>query len=51
MEYIKQLSEKCSRCGKCKQVCPVYAELKNEIYISKGRLLLIKNFYSSKNLL
>ncbi len=34
--------EKCARCGKCRAVCPVFAELKDEAYVARGRVRLLE---------
>jgi len=34
--------EKCARCGKCRSVCPVFAELKDEAYVARGRVRLFE---------
>jgi glycolate oxidase iron-sulfur subunit len=32
--------EKCARCGKCRSVCPVFAEVKDEAFVARGRVAL-----------
>ncbi len=34
--------ELCSRCGKCRSVCPVFAESLNEAMVARGRIELLK---------
>ncbi|UCD57645.1 MAG: (Fe-S)-binding protein, partial [Candidatus Hydrogenedentota bacterium] len=34
--------EKCARCGKCRSVCPVFAELKDEAFVARGRISLFE---------
>lgn len=34
--------EKCSLCGKCKEVCPVYNVVKKETVSPRGKAILIK---------
>jgi Fe-S oxidoreductase len=36
------LTDKCTNCGNCRIVCPVFLELKEEIYSPRGRINLIK---------
>ena len=34
--------QKCARCGKCRSVCPVFAELKDEAFVARGRIWLFE---------
>jgi len=34
--------QKCARCGKCRSVCPVFAELKDEAFVARGRVWLFE---------
>ena len=34
--------EKCARCGKCRSVCPVFAELRDEAFVARGRVRLFE---------
>jgi glycolate oxidase iron-sulfur subunit len=34
---------KCMKCGFCRAVCPIFSELKTELYSPRGRLQLVKN--------
>ncbi len=34
--------DQCSRCGKCRSVCPVFAELRAEPYVARGKVQLYK---------
>ncbi|GAB4337019.1 MAG: (Fe-S)-binding protein [Candidatus Abyssubacteria bacterium] len=34
--------EKCARCGKCRAVCPVFAELRDEAFVARGRVALFE---------
>ncbi len=36
------LVAQCSRCGKCRSVCPVFAELRAEPYVARGKVQLYK---------
>jgi glycolate oxidase iron-sulfur subunit len=33
---------RCSRCGKCRSVCPVFAEIPSEPYVARGKVQLYK---------
>jgi glycolate oxidase iron-sulfur subunit len=35
-------ADKCARCGKCRSVCPVFAELKDEAFVARGRIWLFE---------
>ncbi len=37
-EYILKETEKCSKCGMCAGVCPVFRELQQETYSSRGKV-------------
>ena len=37
-----QEAEKCSRCGVCAAVCPVFRELQRETYSSRGKTEIAK---------
>ncbi len=39
---------KCSRCGACQAKCPVYAELKMEPYVCRGKLELLDSLKEGK---
>ncbi len=34
--------EKCARCGKCRSVCPVFTEFKDEAFVARGRIRLFE---------
>ena len=34
--------EKCARCGKCRSVCPVFVELRDEAFVARGRIRLFE---------
>ena len=40
-DEVKQNILKCSRCGLCQGVCPVYEEIKNEKATARGKLMQI----------
>jgi len=37
----REQPELCSKCGKCRSVCPVFRETRDETYVARGRLALI----------
>lgn len=43
---IKEEVYKCSKCGLCKSVCPVFLASKNEMFLSRGRYILLNGFYN-----
>ncbi|MBM4277566.1 MAG: (Fe-S)-binding protein [Deltaproteobacteria bacterium] len=51
---LKEIAEKCVRCGICQSVCPVFAEVQREAAAARGKVTLIRNLlierigYSSK---
>ena len=48
---IKEEVYKCSKCGLCKSVCPVFLALKNEMELARGRYIVLNAFFNlSKNL-
>lgn len=52
MKNEKELSEikeeiyKCSKCGLCQAVCPLYIATKNEMFLSRGRYVVLNNFFN-----
>ncbi len=44
-ENIKEEIYKCSKCGLCKSVCPVYLATKNEMFSPRGRFIVLNNFF------
>jgi glycolate oxidase len=45
---IENEVKKCTRCGLCLSVCPLYREKKDEVYSPRGLLVLLKE-YGTKN--
>ena len=43
---IKEEVYKCSKCGLCQSVCPIYLATKNEMYLSRGRYIVLNNSYN-----
>lgn len=44
---IKEEIYKCSKCGLCKSVCPVFLATKNEAFSPRGRYILLNDFISN----
>lgn len=45
-EFSKDIKEeiyKCSKCGLCRSVCPVFLALKNEMFLPRGRFIVLNN--------
>lgn len=43
---IKEEVYKCSKCGLCKSVCPIFLATRNELYISRGRYIILNKFFN-----
>ena len=43
---IKEEVYKCSKCALCKSVCPVFLATKNEMYLPRGRFIILNNFFN-----
>lgn len=41
IEEIKDIVEKCMKCGMCKGRCPVFGVLKDEIHSPRGKTILL----------
>ncbi len=41
-DAAEQEIEKCARCGKCRSVCPVFAEVRDEAFVARGRVALFE---------
>ncbi len=46
-ETIKEEIYKCSKCGQCQSVCPVYNATKNEMYLARGRYIVLNNSFNN----
>lgn len=47
MQNIKEDVYKCSKCGLCQSVCPLYLATKNEMYLPRGRYIVLNNFFNN----
>ena len=47
-EQIKEEIYKCSKCGLCKSVCPIYIATKNEMYLPRGRFIILNSLFNKK---
>lgn len=44
---IKEEVYKCSKCGLCQSVCPIYLATKNEMFLPRGRFIILNNFFNN----
>ncbi len=44
---IKEEVYKCSKCGLCQSVCPVFTATKNEMYLPRGRYNVLNNYFNN----
>ncbi len=44
---LKEEIYKCSKCGLCKSVCPLFLLTKNEMYSPRGRYILLNNIFKN----
>lgn len=45
---VKEQLMKCVRCGKCRSVCPVFAEIKNETAAPRGHVFMVQMLRDGK---
>lgn len=45
---IKEEVYKCSKCGLCQSVCPIFLAAKNELYLARGRYNILNNFFNNE---
>jgi glycolate oxidase iron-sulfur subunit len=48
LEQYKDSIHKCSKCGLCQEVCPIYRENGNECVTARGVLILLKGIISKE---
>lgn len=48
MKEIKEEVYKCSKCGLCKSVCPIFLATKNEVLSPRGRFIILNNFFNNQ---
>ena len=46
-QQIKDEIYKCSKCGLCKSVCPIFQATKNEMYLPRGRYIVLNNYINN----
>jgi glycolate oxidase iron-sulfur subunit len=42
VDQLKEMAEKCVRCGICQSVCPVFMELQKEAAVARGKITLAR---------
>ncbi|MDR1160037.1 MAG: (Fe-S)-binding protein, partial [Syntrophomonadaceae bacterium] len=42
LPVVKEQLMKCVRCGKCRSVCPVFEEIKNETVAPRGHVFMVQ---------
>lgn len=47
-EEIKEIVEKCFRCGLCRSLCPVLKVMKQEQYSPRGKAIILDNGFFEK---
>ncbi len=47
-EEIKEIIEKCIRCGRCKSLCPVLRIMREEQYSPRGQTIILDNGFFEK---
>jgi glycolate oxidase iron-sulfur subunit len=48
LSSLKDIAEKCVRCGICQSVCPVFAEIQREAAVARGKVSLIRKILSEE---
>lgn len=44
---IKEEVYKCSKCGLCQSVCPIFLAQKNEMFLPRGRFIVLNNYFNN----
>ena len=47
-EEVKEIIEKCIRCGRCKSLCPVLRIIREEQYSPRGKVIMLDNDFFEK---
>lgn len=47
-EEIKEIVEKCIRCGRCRSVCPVLRIMREEQFSPRGKAIILDNDFFEK---
>ncbi len=47
-EEIKEIVEKCIKCGLCRELCPVLKVMRTEQYSPRGKAIVLDNNYVDK---
>jgi glycolate oxidase iron-sulfur subunit len=47
-EEIREIVEKCIKCGMCRRLCPVLRILREEQYSPRGRAIILENGFFEK---
>lgn len=48
IDEIKEEVYKCSKCGLCQSVCPLYLATKNEMFLARGRYIVLNGLFNLK---
>ncbi len=43
--HVKNMLNKCTKCGNCQAVCPLYKEILNENAVARGKLSLVEGLF------
>jgi len=47
-EEIREIIEKCTKCGRCKNLCPVLRVMREEQFSPRGKVIILENDYFEK---